>query len=151
MVRTCNICCLTKCEEPALPGGHHRLRAQRVSRLITLSFYSLHTTCHYSTWQDWGLRCARKTAFHAAVQYYCRQLGIIGHEPPRPIVYADAETMAYVPSSPGLPLEEDGEPEAPVEKMKTSLGFLPPMAARRTNIRPRKSKGRRAILRSMES
>ncbi|KAG6378412.1 Mechanosensitive ion channel-domain-containing protein [Boletus reticuloceps] len=37
---------------------------------------------HNSTWQDWGLRNARRTAFHAAVQYYCRQLGITACEPP---------------------------------------------------------------------
>ncbi|KAF9055375.1 hypothetical protein BDZ89DRAFT_937937 [Hymenopellis radicata] len=106
---------------------------------------------HNGTWQDWGLRCSRKTAFHAAVQYYCRQLGIIGFEPPRPIVYADADTMTYAPLSPGLPAEEVGEPDAPVENMRPSLGFLPPMAARRANIRQRRSKGRKAILRSMDS
>jgi hypothetical protein len=31
------------------------------------------------TWQDWGLRSARKTAFHTAVQYYCP--GSVGTDP----------------------------------------------------------------------
>ncbi|ESK96983.1 hypothetical protein Moror_6561 [Moniliophthora roreri MCA 2997] len=53
---------------------------------------------HNGTWQDWGLRVTRKTAFHAAVQYYCRQLGIIGHEAPLPIIWADEESDTYVPS-----------------------------------------------------
>ncbi|KAF8882199.1 hypothetical protein CPB85DRAFT_1339673 [Mucidula mucida] len=103
---------------------------------------------HNGTWQDWGLRCARKTAFHAAVQYYCRQLGIVGYEPPRPVVYADADTMTYIPSSPG---PYSAEPLSSVESMKPSLGFLPPIAARKANLRQRKSKGRKAILRSMDT
>ncbi|KAK7054886.1 hypothetical protein VNI00_003349 [Paramarasmius palmivorus] len=53
---------------------------------------------HNATWQDWGARVTRKTAFHAAVQYYCRQLGIIGHEAPLPVVWADQESGTYVPS-----------------------------------------------------
>ncbi|KAJ4472105.1 Mechanosensitive ion channel-domain-containing protein [Lentinula aciculospora] len=45
---------------------------------------------HNGTWQDWGLRCARKTAFHAAVQHYTRQLGILCYESTQPIVYSNA-------------------------------------------------------------
>ncbi|KAJ3841228.1 Mechanosensitive ion channel-domain-containing protein [Lentinula raphanica] len=45
---------------------------------------------HNGTWQDWGLRCARKTAFHAAVQHYTRQLGIVCYESTQPVVYANA-------------------------------------------------------------
>ncbi|KAA1466007.1 hypothetical protein DENSPDRAFT_766710 [Dentipellis sp. KUC8613] len=50
---------------------------------------------HNGNWQDWGLRNARRTAFHAAVQYYCRQLGIVAHEAPMPIVWADERTGTY--------------------------------------------------------
>ncbi|ETW84480.1 Mechanosensitive ion channel [Heterobasidion irregulare TC 32-1] len=43
---------------------------------------------HNGTWQDWGLRQARKTAFHAATQYYCRQLGIVAFEAALPVAWA---------------------------------------------------------------
>lgn len=49
----------------------------------------------YSNWQDWGLRLARKTAFHAAAQYFCRQLGIAAAESPMPIVYANRDTQVW--------------------------------------------------------
>ncbi|KAF9055376.1 hypothetical protein BDZ89DRAFT_18077 [Hymenopellis radicata] len=131
--------------EPATSVVLQNVKNQRHLE-ITLGFG------HNGTWQDWGLRCARKTAFHAAVQYYCRQLGIIdGCEPPRPIVCGDADTMTHVPSSPGLC---GGEPVAPVEHTKSSLGFLPPDArrlARRGGLRKRKTKGRKSVLRSMDS
>lgn len=58
------------------------------------------------TWQDWGLRLARKTAFHAAVQYYCRELGIVAYEAPIPIVYADPDTGTYTPTSPNMGFED---------------------------------------------
>ena len=52
-----------------------------------------------SNWQDWNLRCTRKTAFHAAVQYYCRELGIIAYEAPLPVVYANPDTNTYNPTT----------------------------------------------------
>ncbi|KAK0453264.1 Mechanosensitive ion channel-domain-containing protein [Armillaria borealis] len=119
---------------------------------------------HNGTWQDWGLRCARKTAFHAAVQYYCRQLGIIGYEAPLPIVYGDPHTQTYnPPPSPGvddvgmgsstdkLPETVHVQSASPVpERMKPTLGFLPPVATRTgVNIRQRKSKSRKANMRGM--
>lgn len=45
----------------------------------------------HRTWQDWGLRCSRKTAFHAAVQHYTRQLGIVYFESPVPVVKYNPE------------------------------------------------------------
>ncbi len=113
---------------------------------------------------SWGLRCARKTAFHAAVQYYCRQLGIIGYEAPLPIVYGDPQTQTYnPPPSPGvddvgmgsstdkLPETVHVQSASPVpERMKPTLGFLPPVATRTgVNIRQRKSKSRKANMRGM--
>ncbi|CAE6458333.1 unnamed protein product [Rhizoctonia solani] len=41
---------------------------------------------HNGTWQDWGMRNARKTAFHAAAQFYCRQLGITCGNSPQPVL-----------------------------------------------------------------
>ncbi|CAE6475653.1 unnamed protein product [Rhizoctonia solani] len=41
---------------------------------------------HNGTWQDWGMRNARKTAFHAAAQFYCRQLGITCRNSLQPVL-----------------------------------------------------------------
>ncbi|KIM45923.1 hypothetical protein M413DRAFT_23733 [Hebeloma cylindrosporum] len=118
---------------------------------------------HNGNWQDWGLRNARKTAFHAAVQYYCRQLDIKGYEAPLPIVYANPDTMKYqpAPSQPEAtspieaapPLsaqqayEEAVATEVAAKAMKPTLGFLPPLADRSSNLtRARKSRHRKAIL-----
>jgi hypothetical protein len=126
-----------------------------------------------SNWQDWGLRCARKTAFHAAVQYYCRLLGIVCYDAPLPIVWADPETNTYMPSPP--PFEGDegallgvdmmnrdaapspitagggggvGQLGETVDQMKPTLGFLPPLAVRSAYMRARKSKGKKSIMRA---
>lgn len=121
-------------------------------------------------WQDWGLRNTRKTAFHAAVQYYCTQLGITGHEAPLPIAYADPKTKTYSLEkqllSPSSPADVEGnrspqdrarresewqEIEGAARKMKPSLGFLPPLRNReKTLSRSRKSKSRKTVLRGVE-
>lgn len=117
---------------------------------------------HNGNWQDWGLRNSRKTAFHAAVHYYCRQLGIVGCEAPMPIVYADPVTGRYTPHhtagfevdddprtptldtspSPGGQEEaEDGELKA--KDVKSLLGFVPPSSLtlhRATRVRKSKSR-----------
>ncbi|KAJ8072898.1 hypothetical protein AAF712_005072 [Marasmius tenuissimus] len=139
---------------------------------------------HNSNWQDWGLRVARKTAFHAAVNYYCRQLGITGHEAPLPVVWADNESGTYVPGSPpaspylygdspavskddiSIVVEgsQDGiaddnkvgeslqPPASPlgVAPSSPTLGFKPPASAA-AQLRARKSKGRKAIMRGMDA
>ncbi|KAI0260914.1 Mechanosensitive ion channel-domain-containing protein [Gloeopeniophorella convolvens] len=75
---------------------------------------------HNGNWQDWGLRNARRTAFHAAVQYYCRQLGIAAAQSPMPLVWSDADAVlpafagngagaVDVPPSPSL-AAVDGQP-----------------------------------------
>ncbi|KIY72882.1 hypothetical protein CYLTODRAFT_343298 [Cylindrobasidium torrendii FP15055 ss-10] len=121
---------------------------------------------HNGTWQDWGLRCARKTAFHAAVQYFCRQIGIVGYEAPLPIVYGDPDTLVYQPPSPGAGGDEDtpydgldgGASRDHLDKVndvatapaKPTLGFLPPATSRNGgNMRQRKH-SRKAILRAMD-
>jgi len=116
---------------------------------------------HNGTWQDWGMRMQRKTTFHAAVQFYCRQLGIVCYESPIPIVWADEDTLDSGMLTPG---EEEQPPpspapgsvaEAPAEQqeqddkdVKPALGFLPPLNDR-SHLRARKSKHKKAVLRSM--
>ncbi|KAF9481972.1 hypothetical protein BDN70DRAFT_991464 [Pholiota conissans] len=125
---------------------------------------------HNGNWQDWGLHNTRRTAFHAAVHYYCRQLGIVGYEAPLPIAYVtDLEKFGRggSPSSgavgqfvddpqppqspqPASPtptsMQEDvAEVERVAKEMKPVLGFLPPMADRSSHmLRARKSRNRKA-------
>jgi len=113
---------------------------------------------HNGNWQDWGLRLARKTAFHAAVQYYCRQLGIISHESPLPVVYADRETQLYEASPryddnssiPPTPYSADMDksvfdlPSSVMKEKATFLGFQPPSS--QPSLRARKTKSRKAML-----
>ena len=125
--------------------------------------FRLLTNTRCRNWQDWGLRNARKTAFHAAVQYYCRQLDIKGYEAPLPIVYANPDTMKYQPpqSNPDVmsPVEaaapvweqqaqeEAIETEVAAKAMKPTLGFLPPLADRSSYLtRGRKSRHRKEKL-----
>lgn len=110
-----------------------------------------------SNWQDWGLRGTRKTAFHAAVQYYCRQLGIIGYEAPLPVVYADPHTNTYKPTT--SPDKDDLFPSSPnptssrakqrtmAPDKKPVLGFLPPPVDLSSHLmRARKIKKRKAAV-----
>jgi hypothetical protein len=105
------------------------------------------------------------------VQHYCKQIGITCYGNARPIVWADADNAAYVPSdvasmgapaSPGIAPpsspggrasqmqgQADGEYEfrsftSPV------LGFLPPQDERGA-VRVRKSKSRRAAAQQMNA
>ena len=111
-----------------------------------------------SNWQDWGLRGTRKTAFHAAVQYYCRQLGIIGYEPHLPVVYADPDTKTYKPT-----ISPDKDNLSPSSSNLTSLrtkqrgmewnektpvlGFLPPPPDLSSHLmRARKIKKKKAAV-----
>ncbi|PFH52860.1 hypothetical protein AMATHDRAFT_139083 [Amanita thiersii Skay4041] len=116
---------------------------------------------HNGNWQDWGLRLTRKTAFHAAVQYYCRQLGIVGYEAPLPIVYGDPNTEGYgIPPMPPIPSDDYLRPppgtlgtmeqvvEEEPQKVEPVLGFLPPFTSRSSNLRARKSKSRKLAYRA---
>jgi hypothetical protein len=110
-----------------------------------------------SNWQDWSLRGTRKTAFHAAVQYYCLQLGIIGYEAPLPVVYADPDTNTYKPMT--SPDKDDLFPSSSnptslrtkqrgmAQVKKPVLGFLPPPADLSSHLmRARKIKKRKAAV-----
>lgn len=114
---------------------------------------------HNSTWQDWGLRNARRTAFHAAVQYYCRELGIIAYEAPMPITYADANTQRYdVPQEAVVPeifsdIQSPVSQRSPDTAQKSFLGFTPPQhqgtRLTRAHTRVRKPKSRKAAVRGV--
>ncbi|KAG1857229.1 Mechanosensitive ion channel-domain-containing protein [Suillus tomentosus] len=111
---------------------------------------------HNSTWQDWGLRNTRRTAFHAAVQYYCRELGITAYEAPMPITYADANTRQYnVPQEAVLPntfsdVQSPDHQHSPGRSRKSFLGFTPPRDQgthlTRAHTRVRKGKSRKAAV-----
>ena len=108
--------------------------------------------------RDWGLRNARKTAFHAAVNYYCRQLGITLYNAPIPLAYADEsgeiliapDASAADEVEPPMPAESPAQ-EAPGEKKDKTvwLGFQPPPEdGIPSGMRPRKAKSRKAMLRT---
>ncbi|KAI0052559.1 hypothetical protein FA95DRAFT_1579888 [Auriscalpium vulgare] len=131
---------------------------------------------HNGNWQDWGLRMARKTAFHAAVQYYCRQLGIVAVASPMPLVWADsdpdgalgalaspsADGVDAIPPSPSGVYEQvkqqPGQPAAPAPaegavrgatpNKRNWLGFNPPENAP-SEMRARKSVSRKAAMRGL--
>ncbi len=103
---------------------------------------SVHLHCN----RDWGLRNARRTAFHAAVNYYCRQLGIMSYNSPIPVAFTDEDTLAFT----ATPADEDVEPpESPMapehadrkESKRVVLGFqAPPEDGIPSGMRPRRSK-----------
>ncbi|KAH8118525.1 Mechanosensitive ion channel-domain-containing protein [Phellopilus nigrolimitatus] len=107
---------------------------------------------HNGNWQDWGLRNTRKTAFYAAANYYCRQLGIVAMNSARPIVYTDIGKDGAKPStSPTSATNGELEEAAPADTvaandLKPTLGFRPPPDKRSsTLLRARKSKGKNAF------
>lgn len=105
------------------------------------------TLPHNSTWQDWGLTCARRTAFCAAVQYYCRRLNIVCFESPMPIEFADANTQSFTPA----PGAEAGFEDTPGEgdgALQNLLGFTPYSAG--SHLRARKSRSRKAAMRTAD-
>lgn len=107
-------------------------------------------------WQDWGLHNARRTAFHAAVNYYCRQLGIFNYSPAQPIQwtknhelsnYQDEEDFmdpSFDPdeASPMPPHQQlsGGQSQRKDNFVSASLGFMPPPDKPVPGMRARKSK-----------
>ncbi|KAJ7781634.1 Mechanosensitive ion channel-domain-containing protein [Mycena metata] len=113
---------------------------------------------HNGTWQDWGLRSARKTAFHAAVQHYSRELGIVCYASPQPIVWGDPnlELLPYPPvtsptsATPVSPDDLDADADAqgevaPTAKLAPMLGFTPHKASPIHRVR---TGGKKAALRA---
>ncbi|KAH9850078.1 Mechanosensitive ion channel-domain-containing protein [Lenzites betulinus] len=121
-----------------------------------------------SNWQDWGLRMQRKTAFYAATNYYCRQLGIVAYKTPLPLAFADPDSgEVLMPDMDATPAnEEDGEfplespavpragvgipsgPEKAAEKAAW-LGFRPPPEdGFPSGLKRRKPRSKKAIMQS---
>ncbi|KAG8928018.1 hypothetical protein FRC01_006573, partial [Tulasnella sp. 417] len=109
---------------------------------------------HNGTWQDWTLRLARKTAFHAAVQYFARQLEITCTQSPQPILFTnpgskypyldesqvEEPTTPHTPHTPHTPLTP-AVPNAPavpsdLHREHAMLGFTPPQG--KNQLRHRK-------------
>ncbi|KAG8707925.1 hypothetical protein FRC09_001538, partial [Ceratobasidium sp. 395] len=111
---------------------------------------------HNGTWQDWGMRNARKTAFHAAAQFYCRQLGITCGNSPQPVLIQQSrpELEHHVRSDETLegdlisPAEEIAGPGAAVPVKAAALGFVPP-PEEQNRLRQRKMKSRKGANRGM--
>jgi hypothetical protein len=102
------------------------------------------------TWQDWGLRSARKTAFHAAVQHYSRELGIVCYNAPQPVIWGDPnlELPPYPPpTSPtaASPPEEEAEADVVLDKPAPTLGFTPHLTSGLLRARTRGKKAVRAV------
>ncbi|KAG8952510.1 hypothetical protein FRC04_004570 [Tulasnella sp. 424] len=109
---------------------------------------------HNGTWQDWTMRLARKTAFHAAVQYFTRQLEITCSESPQPVIFAKPESKyphldesqidePYTPLTPRTPHTPHSPmvPNAPavpsdLHREHAMLGFTPPQG--QNQLRQRK-------------
>lgn len=114
---------------------------------------------HNSTWQDWGLRNTRRTAFHAAVQFYCQELGITAYEAPMPIAYADTNTQHYNAPQEAVPpnifsdIQSPSRRRSPDASRKSFLGFTPPRDQgthlTRAHKRVRKGKSRKAAVRGV--
>lgn len=115
--------------------------------------------CGLLRWcRDWGLHNTRKTAFCAAVNYYCRRLGIVAYNSPIPLAYVHPETLEVV-AGPDTAIDDDAEaadadvPPSPSpdpdRKPTTVLGFTPPREDGIPNgMRPRKAKSRKAMARA---
>ncbi|KAJ7688349.1 Mechanosensitive ion channel-domain-containing protein [Mycena rosella] len=107
---------------------------------------------HNGTWQDWGLRSARKTAFHAAVQHYCRELGIECFGSPQPVVWSDPNLELPPYAAPTSPTFGDNDADAegevvyePAVKSVPALGFTPHMS---TTLLRARTRGKKAALRA---
>ena len=100
---------------------------------------------HNSNWQDWTARQNRKTVFHAAVNHYCRELGITWAHSPQPLLFA-------APSQQPPLLEElagDEPPPTPAASAppRPSLFFVPPRPEDEANVGLRSRKTKRKVIR----
>jgi hypothetical protein len=114
--------------------------------------------------QDWGLRNARKTTFYAAVNYYCRQLGIVNYSPSIPVEWTkshdlnnladDEDNMdtSFDPEESMSQTLRSQQSQLPPKELHipASLGFQPPPEKLVPGVRARKSKhGKKAVVRSL--
>lgn len=122
---------------------------------IYLLFFPLHRSLeltisipHNQNWQDWGARLTRKTAFHAAVNHYCRELGIHWANSPQPI-FITSYNSDKPPTAEELGVEDEGDELAPdpispggvtspVPSAQPTLFFTPPKDDARAGLRRRR-------------
>ena len=92
---------------------------------------------HNQNWQDWGARWDRRTAFHAALVHYTKELGITFVNAAQPVSYWQADLDEPVVEdddaddmddlrSPLSPVDGANEIPAPIPPAQPLLGFLPP-------------------------
>jgi len=80
---------------------------------LTITFWM----CLKGTWQDWGGRWKHRTAFHAALAHFIKELGIVYAHSPQRIVYTtdhlrsatESDTSARSPMSPPPPWRQRGD------------------------------------------
>lgn len=108
---------------------------------------------HNQNWQDWGAALMRRTAFHAAAQHYCRELGISWANSPQPILITSPESK-QPPTTEELEVADDegqellspgptseppsGALRSPVPPSQPTLFFVPPKDDRAAGLRKRK-------------
>lgn len=101
---------------------------------------------HNSTWQDWGAHNTRKTAFHAAVNHYSRQLGITWSASTQPVLFTKDESLPQPPAGPdeddldSLYVKSSRGRDGATAPPKPALGFLPPPEELQSELHARKTK-----------
>lgn len=66
---------------------------------------------HRENWQDWGGRWNRRTAFHAALNHYTRELGITFYNSEQPVELTNAAALKDQLLNPSFIGEEDHDDE----------------------------------------
>ena len=104
---------------------------------------------HNQNWQDWGARLNRKTAFHAAVNHYCREIGINWANSPQPIFITSYDSK-NPPAADELEVGDDAgddlspNPVSPggidpaVPSNQPTMFFTPPKDDTRAGLRRRR-------------
>jgi small-conductance mechanosensitive channel len=64
---------------------------------------------HRENWQDWGGRWNRRTAFHAALNYYTRELGITFYNSEQPVEMTNAAAFKEQLLNPSFNDDEDND------------------------------------------
>lgn len=90
---------------------------------------------HRENWQDWGERWNRRTAFHAALLHYCKEVGITFVNSLQPVQYFQDDLDQPPIEDDNDDLDDMRSPISPVDgesqipnpaPVQTLMGFLPP-------------------------
>lgn len=111
---------------------------------------------HRANWQNWGERWEHRTAFHAALLHFSKELGITYVASPQPVqywqedldaepIYDDDDLLGDDLRSPLSPADGNGggEVPAPLPPPQPLLGFLPPEGS---TMRRRKGLSRKKMM-----